>query len=193
MAVTAEVVKNSHETYADYVRSVLAAVCLDRTYGDISQQGKLIEGNAYYTESDIRVYESQIETLKNQLVDCAEELKSRDISYQNLREQDQSEIARLKAQNQNQNQNQNQESLNPAQNQMIQQNQNQSWEEFIDSAKSQSQPTQPPTQFIAGINQNQAGTNLFQAGLDLSERGTNQPVPEVVQVDMVELINENFL
>ena len=133
LAVMAEVVKNSHETYADYVRSVLAAVCLDRTYGDISQQGKLIEGNAYYTESDIRVYESQIETLKNQLVDCAEELKSRDISYQNLREQDQSEIARLKAQNQNQNQNQdqnqnqnqNQESLNPARNQMIQQNQNQ--------------------------------------------------------------------
>jgi len=121
LAVMAEVVKNSHETYADYVRSVLAAVCLDRTYGDISQQGKLIEGNAYYTESDIRVYESQIETLKNQLVDCAEELKSRDISYQNLREQDRSEIARLKAQNQNQNQNQNQESLNPVQNQMIQQ------------------------------------------------------------------------
>ena len=34
---------------------------------------------------------------------------------------------------------------------------------------------------------------MFQAGLELSERGTNQPVPEVVQVDMVELINENFL
>ena len=170
LAVMAEALKNSHETYADYVRSVLAAVCLDRTYGDISQQGKLIEGNAYYTESDIRVYESQIETLKNQLVDCAEELKSRDISYQKLREQDQSEMARLKAQNQNQ-----------------------SWEEFIDSAKSQPPQTQPPTQFIAGINQNQAATNPFQAGLDLSERGTNQPVAEIVPIDMVELINENFL
>jgi len=34
---------------------------------------------------------------------------------------------------------------------------------------------------------------LFQAGLDLSERGTNQPVPEIVPIDMVELINENFL
>ena len=44
-------------------------------------------------------------------------------------------------------------------------NQNQSWEEFIDSAKSQPPQTQPPTQFIAGINQNQAGTNLFQAGV----------------------------
>ena len=80
--------------------------------------------------------------------------------------------------------------MNPARNQMIQQNQNQnqnqSWKEFIDSAKFQPPQTQPPTQL-------QAGTNLFQAGLELSERGTNQTVPEVVQVDMVELINENFL
>ena len=109
VAVTAEILKQSHPSYAAYVRSLLAAVCLDKTYGDISQQGQLIAENTYYTESDIRVYESQIETLKNQFADCVAELKSRDISYQNLREQDQSEIARLKAQNQNQNQ----ESLSP--------------------------------------------------------------------------------
>ena len=110
---------------------------------------------------------------------------------QNQNQESESRI-RIRTRIKNQNQNQNQESLNPARNQMIQQNQNQnqSWEEFIDSAKFQPPQTQPPTQFIAGINQNQAGTNPFQAGLDLSERGRNQTVPEVVQVDMVELINE---
>ena len=38
--------------------------------------------------------------------------------------------------------------------------------EYQSQPQFQPQPTQPPTQF-------QAGTNLFQAGLDLSERGTN--------------------
>ena len=43
LAIMAEVVKNSHETYADYIRSVLAAVCLDRTE-IFSNRGNSLKG-----------------------------------------------------------------------------------------------------------------------------------------------------
>ena len=64
-AVMNEAVKAGIPSYANFVRAILAATCLDKTYGDITPpQGQLVAGNTYYTESDIQGYESQIETLK---------------------------------------------------------------------------------------------------------------------------------
>ena len=182
IAVMSEAINQGIPSYADYIRSVLAAICLDKTHSSNTEQKTLIAGHKYYTESDIKVYESQIDSLDNQLSNYAIELKNKEVFIQKLHEQHEFQLAQLKAKipsNLGQNQ-PNQPNLGVFEIEIQPNLGHQSQPQF------QTQPTQPPTQF-------QAGTNLFQAGLELSERGTNQIVPEVVQVDMVELINENFL
>ena len=104
---------------------------------------------------------------------------------------------RIRIKNQNQNQNQNQESESESESRIVE-----SCTESNDSAESESESesklgrvyrfSKIPTATNSTTHSIpiQLGTNLFQAGLELSERGTNQTVSEVVQVDMVELINE---
>jgi len=97
IAVMSEAVNQGIPSYTDYIRSVLAAICLDKTHSSNTEQKTLIAGHKYYTESDIKVYESQIDSLDNQLSNYAIELKNKEVFIQKLHEQHEFQLAQLKA------------------------------------------------------------------------------------------------
>ena len=97
MAYTQEQTNTKLLNCTEMIRAVMAAVCLDKTFVHISNDNTLQTGNTYYTESDIQVYESQIETLKSRVSAYAHDLNIRDVKLQNMIEQHQVEVAILKA------------------------------------------------------------------------------------------------
>ena len=83
-------------TYTPIVRAILSAVCIDKTFVHISETGGIQAGITYYTESDIKVSSSQIETLQNQGSEYARELANKDATIKNMSVVHQQEIARLR-------------------------------------------------------------------------------------------------
>ena len=148
--------------YTEMIRAILAATCLEKTYGDITaQQGELVAGSTYYTESDIQVYESQIETLKSRVSEYANELNIRDVRIKNMAEQHQVEVAILKAKIQSNvgNYNQSSQDQDPTNKPVIPTNQNESGSNLNHSG---------------GSNQNQAGSNVNQVGSNQNQSGSLQ-------------------
>ena len=172
-AVMNEAVKAGIPSYANFVRAILAATCLDKTYGDITPpQGQLVAGNTYYTESDIQGYESQIETLKSRVSEYAHELNIRDVRLQHMAEQHQGEVAILEAKIPPNVGNYNQSSQYPDQ---------------------ANKPVIPTNLNQVGSTQNQSNQNQNQSGLELSEYGMNKPDIEPIALNMDEIIQEKFL
>ena len=83
-------------TYTPIVRAILSAVCIDKTFVHVSETGGIQAGITYYTESDIKVLSSQIETLQNQGSEYARELVNKDATIKNMSVVHQQEIARLR-------------------------------------------------------------------------------------------------
>ena len=83
-------------TYTPIVRAILSAVCIDKTFVHVSETGGIQAGITYYTESDIKVLSSQIETLQNQGSEYARELANKDVTIKNMSVVHQQEIARLR-------------------------------------------------------------------------------------------------
>ena len=186
-AVMNEAVKAGIPSYANFVRAILAATCLDKTYGDITPpQGQLVAGNTYYTESDIQGYESQIETLKSRVSEYTHELNMRDVKLQHIAEQHQIEVAILKAKippnlpNLGVIKNESQSNLGnynqPSQDQDL-----------------ANKPVIPTNLNQVGSTQNQSNQDQNQSGLELSEYGMNKPDIEPIALNMEEIIQDKFL
>lgn len=173
IAVMNEAVKVGIPSYADFVRAILAATCLDKTYGDITpQHGKLVAGSTYYAESDIQAYESQIETLKSRVSEYAHELHMRDVKLQNMIEQHQVEVAILEAK------------IPPnLPNLGLIKNENQS---NLGNYNQSSQDQDPANIPVIPTNQNHSG-------FELSEHGMNKPAIEPMPINMEEIIQDKFL
>ena len=157
---------------SEMVRAVMAAVCLDKTFVHISNQNILQTGNTYYAESDIQVYESQIETLKSRVSEYANELNIRDVKLQHMAEQHQVEVAILEAKI-------------PPNLPILGVIKNES-QSNLGNYNQSSQDQDPANKPVIPTNQNQSG-------LELSEYGMNKPDIEPMPINMEEIIQDKFL
>ena len=94
LAVTNKAIEDGIPIYAEFVRSVLNAYCLDKTLIHINDSIETTKGH-FYTETDVQVFKSNIENLQNNTKNYVEIIRQKDAQISTISNQYDAKISAL--------------------------------------------------------------------------------------------------